>query len=42
MLVRIAAATRGADAALGALEDALAAMPEAPALLRLREEITAR
>jgi len=42
MLVRIAAATRGADAALGAVEEALAAMPDAPALLRLHEEITAR
>ena len=42
MLVRIAAATRGADAALGIVEEALAAMPEAPALLSLHEEITAR
>jgi len=42
MLVRIAAATRGADAALGAVEEALAAIPEEPALLSLHEEITRR
>jgi predicted CXXCH cytochrome family protein len=39
MLVRIAAATEGADAARAALDDALAAVPDDPVLLGLRREL---
>ena len=42
MLVRLAAATRGSDAALAVLEDALAAVPEDSTLLSLRQEIEGR
>jgi tetratricopeptide (TPR) repeat protein len=42
MLVRMAAATRGADAALDVLEGALAVVPQEPALLHLREELEGR
>lgn len=42
MLVRLAAATRGSDAALAVLEEALAAVPEDGTLLSLRQEIEGR
>jgi len=42
MLVRLADATRGSDAALAELEEALAALPEDNTLLSLRDEIEAR
>lgn len=39
MLVRIAAATRGAEATGEVLDQALAVLPDAPALLSLRNEL---
>lgn len=42
MLVRIAAATRGAEAARATLAEALAAMPQDPVLLALREDLKGR
>lgn len=42
MLVRIAAATRGTEAARAVLAEALAAMPQDPVLLALREDLEGR